>query len=241
MVGASVRRGLLAGAIAGLLAGLFALLVASPPLDAAIVLEAAADHGHAGEDTFSRATQRLGLVLGTALFGTAMGAVFGVVAAAATGRLRGDAWARSCTLATVAIISTVVLPALATPPNPPGVGDPDTVALRSVLYLAVAATGLVIAVMAWWSIRRLHERGLSLPAARAVALSGALILAGLLLASLPDAGPAGDFPAELLWQFRLGSLGTQVVLWGSLGVTHGLLSARHDRTAVGAVRSAGMR
>jgi predicted cobalt transporter CbtA len=41
-----------------------------------------------------------------------------------------------------------------------------------------------------------------------------------------------DFPAAVLWQFRLASLGTQAVLWATLGLLFGWLtdrSFRHDR------------
>ncbi|MDQ3899222.1 MAG: CbtA family protein, partial [Actinomycetota bacterium] len=41
-----------------------------------------------------------------------------------------------------------------------------------------------------------------------------------------------NFPAAVLWQFRLASLGTQAVLWATLGLVFGWLtdrSFRHDR------------
>jgi predicted cobalt transporter CbtA len=40
--------------------------------------------------------------------------------------------------------------------------------------------------------------------------------------------PAG-FPATVLWQFRLASLGTQAVLWATLGLLFGWLTDRNLR------------
>jgi len=37
---------------------------------------------------------------------------------------------------------------------------------------------------------------------------------------------AGGFPATLLWRFRLASLGTQAVLWTTLGLLFGVLTER---------------
>ena len=37
---------------------------------------------------------------------------------------------------------------------------------------------------------------------------------------------AGGFPATLLWRFRLASLGTQAVLWTTLGLLFGALTER---------------
>jgi predicted cobalt transporter CbtA len=35
-----------------------------------------------------------------------------------------------------------------------------------------------------------------------------------------------DFPAAVLWRFRLASLGTQAVLWATLGLVFGALTER---------------
>jgi len=39
----------------------------------------------------------------------------------------------------------------------------------------------------------------------------------------------GEFPAGLLWSFRLSSIGTQLVLWTALAVVFGLLCERANR------------
>ena len=55
---------------------------------------------------------------------------------------------------------------------------------------------------------------------------GFVIFVSVLLTTFPASADPGDFPAGLLWDFRLSSLGTQVVLWTGLGVIFGLLCER---------------
>jgi predicted cobalt transporter CbtA len=54
-----------------------------------------------------------------------------------------------------------------------------------------------------------------------------LILVGLGQFLLPtiDEVPA-DFPATLLWDFRIGSIATQLLLWATIGIVFGLWAER---------------
>jgi hypothetical protein len=238
MLGASVRRGLVAGLLAGLLAALFGFVVGEPAIDAAIAIEeqaAGADAHDATTVEVTRPQQRAGLVLATVLLGLALGPLFGVAAAWSVGRLAGDAWVRSLKLGAVAVAALVVLPALKYPPNPPAVGDPATVGARTTLYLGLGVCGLLLAVAAWTSGRHLRAV-LPAPVRQAAIGAGVLVVVGLLLALLPPAEGAAAFPADLLWDFRLRSLGTQVALHGGLAVAFGLLGARAERAAPAAVR-----
>jgi predicted cobalt transporter CbtA len=226
---AYLRRGLAAGLLAGLLAGIFAYLFAEPVLDRAIELENAA-HEHPGETVFDRGEQRAGLILATALYGTAVGALFGLLSAFF--RLRSSTlgeWRRSLALAGAVFLGAVLLPFLKYPPNPPGVGvDPSTLTERTMAYLATVALG-VLGVLAAWRFARGLE-GASLPA-RDLATGGILVgLLAFLYVAMPDFGAAsGHVPAELVWDFRLSSLGTQAVLWAGIGCTFGLLGERASR------------
>jgi len=235
-----MRRGAAAGLVAGALAALFALVFAEPAIDAAIELEEAhaawstvipvhdtGGHG-AAEAGLTRATQKLGLVTGMLIYGTALGGLFGVAAAWARGRLRGDAWSRSLKLGVSAVLALVVLPALAYPPNPPAVGDPDTVGARTLLTVGVWVFGLLVAAAAWSGARRLETRGWSRPGAQTSAGVAVLLALGVLFSLLPPTPGAGDFPADLLWSFRLGAIATQTVLFASLAVVYGLLAVRAE-------------
>ena len=237
MILTRLRRGLLAGLFAGLLAGLFGFALGEPVLDRAVELEERTHDGeHADDAVFSRGEQKAGLFLATGLYGTAVGGVFGLVSAYFRGRvsLRGE-WARSLALAGAIFAGFVLLPFLKYPPNLPGVGaDPETLTARTVAYLAMTALSLLSTFFAWRLARELE----GFAALVRHLLIGAFLLFswGLLLALMPGFGGAGDAPAELVWSFRLSSLGMQVVLWTGLGCAFGLLGERAE-TRVGRATS----
>jgi predicted cobalt transporter CbtA len=58
---------------------------------------------------------------------------------------------------------------------------------------------------------------------------GFAAIVGLLLAVLPPATDPGNFPAGLLWDYRLSSLGTLLTLWAVLGTSLGALCERTNR------------
>jgi predicted cobalt transporter CbtA len=225
---AYLRRGLAAGLLAGLLAGIFAYLFAEPILDRAIELENAA-HEHSGE-VFDRSEQKAGLFLATALYGTAVGALFGLLSAFF--RRRSSAlgeWRRSLALAGAIFLGAVLLPFLKYPPSPPGVSaDPSTFTERTMAYLAMVALGVLAVLAAWRSARGLE--GASLPV-RDLTAGGILVgLWAFLCFAMPDFGAASEHvPAKLVWDFRLSSLGTQAVLWAGIGCIFGLLGERASR------------
>ena len=230
MTWAYLRKGLAAGLLAGLLAGLFAYAFAEPVLDRAIELESAA-HGHE-EAVFDRGEQKAGLILATALYGTSVGALFGLFSAFLRRRTRTPSeWRRSLSLAGAVFLGAVLLPFLKYPPNPPGVGaDPSTLTERTLAYLAMAALGL-LAVLAAWSFARASLLDSSSRPLRYLASAAVLVgLWAFLYLAMPEFGPThGHAPASLIRDFRLSSLATQLVLWASIGCFFGVLSERARR------------
>lgn len=223
VIGAHLRRGVVAGLLAGLAAGLVALLLGEPALDAAIALE-----GPASGDGISRAVQKVGLVVGTSLVGLAIGALAGVALAWSQGRVAGDAWTRALKLGATTALAVVVLPALRYPPSPPGVGSGADVGTRTALAIGLGIGGLLLAGAAWSGARSLAGTGLSRPVRQvALALSTAAV-AAVVLALLPGVEGADALPAELVWRFRLATLATQVTLYGGVFVVLGLLVARAE-------------
>jgi Probable cobalt transporter subunit (CbtA) len=239
MIALYLRRGLAAGLLAGLLAGLFAFVTGEPLLDRAIGLEESAHtheggaaHSHAEEDEVivGRSTQKVGLFFATGLSGAFVGGLFGLAFAYFRGRLASESdWGRSLSLAAAIFAGAALLPFLKYPANPPTVGDPATIGVRTTAYFAMVGLSLLAVLAAWYASGRLRERGVSTPVRHVtVGLGLATVLAGLFLA-LPATADPGDFPAGLLWSFRLSSLGTQVVLWAGLGVLFGALCERARR------------
>ncbi len=239
-----LRRGLAAGLLAGLLAGLFAFFFGEPPLEGAIQLEEAVaeeaagghDHGdevagdHEEEEVFSRATQRVGLFFATGLSGAFVGGLFGISYAYFRGRLgTGSDWGRSVSLAAAIFAGAVLIPFLKYPANPPTVGDPDTIGVRTASYLAMVALSLLVVLGSWYAARILRARGVSAPARQLAVGLGVVVAVGVLFLVFPAEPDPGEFPAGLLWDFRLSALGTQLVLWAGLGAIFGLLGERANR------------
>src|SRR5215471_16111383 len=146
MVGKLLMRGMLAGRVAG-----------EPLVDTAISFEenmhAAHDHGDAGghdhdEEIVSRGTQAgLGLLTGVVAYGMAFGGLFALTFAYLHGRVgKLGARALSAWLALGAYVAVVLVPTIKYPANPPSVGDPDTIGMRTGLFFLMIVTSLVVAV-----------------------------------------------------------------------------------------------
>lgn len=241
MVWPLVRRGLFVGAIAGLLAGCFAFVFAEPLVQDAIDIEnARAAHAslqpvlaHISDWGIARPEQRAGLFLATTLYGLGVGGVFALAFAVVRGRGRPrDDWQLSVRLAAGLFAAVVLVPFLKYPASPPGATDPATIDQRTWLYLAMLAGGvlaLVAAARVMWAVP-----DDTAPWRRPVSGAATFVALSVLLAvSLPGVHEIPrDYPASLLWEFRLSSLGTQAVLWTALGVGYGIASVRAAPGAV---------
>ncbi|PXY26997.1 CbtA family protein [Prauserella muralis] len=226
-------RGLLAGLIAGALATVFAYVVGEPSVDVAIGLEEAGpgahEHGHGAEEAVvSRGVQRtVGLLTGVGLYGVAVGGLFAVAFAFVHGRL-GALRPRltAALLAAGAFVVVVLVPFLKYPANPPAVGQPGTIGDRTSLYFGFVALSLALGIVAAVAGRALADR-LGAWWGGLLAAGGYVVAAAVAAALLPvvDEVPP-EFPGSVLWDFRLASLATQLVLWTSLGLLFGAFAER---------------
>lgn len=234
-------RGMLAGLAAGVLATVFAYVVGEPRVEAAIALEesAHAAHGHHhGEDSLvSRGTQStLGLFTGIAGYGLAMGGLFAIAFAVLHGRVSTLRPRVSAALLAAGAFAVVVLvPFLKYPANPPAVGRSGTIGDRTALYFGFLALSVVAALISVAAGRTLADRFGAAPGAL-LGAGGYVVVMAVAAVLLPavDEVPAG-FPGSLLWDFRVASLATQVVLWGALGIGFGILAEQALRRAPAAV------
>jgi predicted cobalt transporter CbtA len=226
-------RGLLLGLLAGLVAGGFAFAFGEPHVDSAIALEEAAAaheepaaaHSHDEDALVSRPGQKAGLFLATGLYGLAVGGVFALVYAGLRGRVGPrDGGALALVAAGMAFVAVILLPFLKYPANPPAVGDPETITGRTVLYLVMILVGLAATAIAVATARRVTAGPWQRYGAAVAAFLVPVIAA---LALLPTVNEVPDgFPAALLWEFRIASLGTQFVFWAVFGVLFGWAAAR---------------
>lgn len=242
-----IARGLLAGAVAAVLAFVFARLCAEPIIGRAIAYEdgrieaenAQGVHEH-GIELFTRGVQaNAGLGFGVLLFGVAMGALFAVAFCVVYARAKSHApRLLSVQLAAAAFIAIYLVPFVKYPPNPPAVGQSDTIGERTGWYLVMVLISVVLAVAAVWLARRLAARfgtwngGLLAGGAYLVVLAAVTVLLPTVDETpQPLRDAAGviiypGFPADVLYEFRLVSLATQLVLWVTIGVVFAMLAGR---------------
>lgn len=232
-----MRRALSRGAIAGLAGGavLAVVLLAAGegPLQRAIDREPAA----AGEELISRAGQRVGGVIAAVLVGIALGLMLAFVAEVlrrpagpedregrGSGAMAGiEPWASSVRLAGLAFVVVNLVPMLKYPPNPPGVGDADTIGTRTGAFLALLAWSLVVAWAGWRAWGWLGRRRVPVPLAAPAVVAAGLVLVGLAYALLPPAASAGVVPAGDVWSFRVASLAGWAAYWAVAGTVLGWL------------------
>ncbi|SFS18059.1 Uncharacterized membrane protein, predicted cobalt tansporter CbtA [Granulicella pectinivorans] len=227
-------RGMVVGVLAGLLVFLAARVLGEPQVDRAIAFEAAADEakGEAAEpEVVSRHVQKtFGLLTAAVLYGSSLGGIFGLVFAYAHGRF-GPRRPRALAalLAVAGFVTVSFVPSLKYPADPPAVGNPETIGVRTTaffLMIAISILGMVLAT----KVSRVAARRFGAWNAGLVGAAFYVGLVGVVGYFLPtiDEVPVG-FPADLLWRFRLASWALQVVLWGAIGLLFGWLTERDAR------------
>ncbi|MER6105417.1 CbtA family protein [Streptomyces sp. NPDC001832] len=229
----SVRALLVRGMLAGLAAGALALVVAyflgESPVDAAIALEQAHSHDHGGgEELVSRTMQSTaGLATGVLVFGVAIGGIAALAFCYALGRIgRFGPRATAALIAGAALLAVYIVPFLKYPANPPAVGNHDTIGRRTALFFLMVALSVLLAVTAVILGKRLAPR-LGNWNATIAASVGYVLVIGLAYAFLPSFDEVGkDFPAGLLWEFRLATVAVQATYWITFGLFFGWLTER---------------
>ncbi len=248
MVGKLLMRGMLVGILAGILSFAFLKVVGEPQVDRAIAFEtqmdeakakAAADEAKAkglpvpAEETdyeiVSRTTQAgIGLFTGVTVYSIAFGGLFALAFALAYGRMGTlGPRATSALLAGMGLFAVYVVPE-------PQISGQSAVGRRSRddrdAHLSVFRDDLWFPSRLWsppaCSAGRLVGKWGAWDAALigAVAYLAVVLVVALLMPSVNEV-PEG-FPASVLWQFRMASLGAQLIMWGTLGLLFGRLTER---------------
>jgi hypothetical protein len=220
-------RGAVSGAAAGLLTSVAAYFFLEPTLGAAIALEGPTD----GEGPVSRETQKLlGMPLGFVFAGLALGLLFAVAYRVLPSRAKP--WQRSLGLAAGGFVALALIPQLRYPANPPGVGDPETIAGRTSGYLLAVALGVLVVSASYAGLRALRARGVSEPVRQSAVAGLAVLVVAIGYALLPDNTDPVNAPAALVWEFRIRSLGLLVLLYTGLGAVFAALTSHLQRDVV---------
>ena len=227
--GAVVSRALVVGVAVGVLLAAYVSVVVGPTIDAAVRLEEAAD-GHDGEALFTRGQQKGGGIAASVVYAVVAAGAFGTVYAAIRHRIAAASdLARASWLAAVAFASLALVPALAYPASPPGADSGADAGSRTVRYALCLVGAVVVAVLLTRLSAALRNH---LPEhTRTVVVAAAGVAAyGLLLVGLPSGpDPAAALPADLVWNFRVRSLGALALLWSGIGLGLGWLLDRAGR------------
>ena len=245
MVGVLLMRGMLVGVLAGLLCFAFLKIVGEPSLDRAIAFESSHSHEHEHshvaqgatghqEDTHdegvSRAVQSgLGLFVGVVVYSAAFGGLFALAFAFLLGRIDLDIRGSAALLAACAFVSLYLMPSLKYPANPPAIGSAETIGARTALYFAMMTISLVAMIAAAMLRRILAERidRWSASLVAAIAYIAVIVVAAMILPEVNEV--PDDFSATVLWQFRLASMGAQLLMWTTIGLGFGLWTERANR------------
>ncbi|MGQ0623762.1 MAG: CbtA family protein [Sporichthyaceae bacterium] len=200
-----------------------------------------------GEPLVSRGMQAgAGLGVGMLIFGVAMGVLFAVAYAVClgrTGRIRPRPLA--LLLGAAGFVTVSLIPFLKYPASPPAASADDTIRDRTGLFLLVVLLAVILAVVATVVGQRLRPRFGTWNAAL-MAGAGFTAAVAVIMAAFPPLGhlaenvaatgaehatetprPLRDdegylvfpgFPADVLAEFRVYSLGMHLLLWSAVAV-----------------------
>lgn len=224
-------RGMLVGIVAGLLAFGFAKIYGEPQVDRSIAFESAQAKakGEAPDpEIWSREVQStIGLFTGIVVVGTALGGIFSLVFAFCYGRFSEmSPKAFAALLALICFMAVYVIPDFKYPANPPAIGQPDTIGIRTGLYFSMIAIS-IIATIAAFSLRRMLVPRLGDWNATLLGVLAFLVMIAITYHALPVVNEVPEgYPAQTLWTFRIDSLGIQAILWAVIGLLFGFLTER---------------
>ena len=216
-LGTIMKAAVIAGLLAGLTAAVFHLVVTEPIIDRAIAVEEqrhAADGEHE-QPVVTREVQKGGLVVGFVAYGLIWSVLFGIAYRIAQPWLPGNGRLRPRWLAALACYWAVALfPFLKYPANPPGVGDPETIAYRQALYLAFLGLSILGVAVAF----ALSRRDRAARAGRRWLAPAALAVFCLIVYLVMPANPDPiEMPPDVVATFRTLSLAGLTLFWVVMG------------------------
>ena len=216
---------LISGAFAGLIHGTVNFAIVEPYLDQAIGIEnqnlfATGEEKDTPEFWVEyegyRIWQKSGQMLAGVILGTSIGALFGIVFALSRNSLPGNNDVKKAlVLAGVMWFTMFVIPFLKYPANPPTVGDPETVVLRSILYLSfITISGF--GVVGFYKLSQKFQNKRKL-----VPIIGYGIFISVVFFVMPENPDEITAPMDLVNEFRIMSFLGVTSFWISIGVILG--------------------
>src|ERR687891_2449141 len=217
---------LLAGAIAGTILGAINQVAVEPYIEHAIELEMrnTAQSGQVidpAEFAAYRFWQKGGEIIAGTILGLSIGSLYGIVFAYTRGSISGtNNKKKALIVASIMWFVLFLMPALKYPPNPPAVGNPETIYYRQSLYVAFLAISGFSALGLAFLYRKMMVASLNKTKKKAVIIipsAYAAIMAGAYLAMPANPDPI-NAPIDLVIGFRITSGITISMFWALLGV-----------------------
>jgi hypothetical protein len=259
MAGTLLLRGMLIGIVAGLFCFGFLKFVGEPQVDRAIAFETQLDEAKAHAEAQAliakglqapkeepeselvgrRVQAGIGLFTGVMFYNMAFGGLFALAFCLAYRRM-GDFEPRTTAalLAALGFVAVYIVPNLKYPANPPSVGDPATIGIRTALYFSMIAISLATMIAAGMLRLRLLARYGAWNAFLIAAAAYLLVVIVVGLALPPVNEVPTEFPAVVLWRFRMASAGAQLIMWTTIATGFGFVaesnlhsSQARDRTS----------
>lgn len=240
MVGNLLLRGMIVGVIAGLLVFAFARTFGEPLVDSAIAFEDQMNQAKGEQpepEIVSRETQAgLGLFTGVMSYSVAVGGLFALAFAFVHGRVSPfGARTTAALVAFAAFLAISLVPDIKYPANPPSVGNPDTIGIRTEYFFVMILLSLASVIAAVTVLKSLAPKYGNWNAAIIAGIGFIAVIAAIQYA-MPAINEVPDnFSAVTLWRFRVTSLAMHAILWTTLGVGFGALAERR----LGRTRRAG--
>ena len=216
---------LISGAFAGLIHGTVNFAIVEPYLDQAIGIEnqnlfATGEEKDTPEFWVEyegyRIWQKSGQILAGVILGTSIGALFGIVFALSRNSLPGNNDVKKAlVLAGIMWFTMFVIPFLKYPANPPTVGDPETVVLRSILYLSFITISGFGAVGFYKLSQKFQNKRKLVP------IIGYGIFISVVFFVMPENPDEITAPIDWVNEFRIMSFLGVTSFWVSIGVILG--------------------
>ena len=222
---------LFSGAIAGTFLGLINQVVVEPYIDKAIGIQTQAVI-NAGQiiDPMQQSDYRMwqkgGEIAAGTIYGISLSALFGVIFAYGRNSILlpgSNNTKKALVLAGIMFFVLFLIPTLKYPANPPGVGNPQTIYFREILYVGfIATSGFTTLALA--IIYRVFGNNNSLSSRKVIMLP--VIYAIVMVIAYVSFPPNPDkitVPMDLITSFRVAGAFTIGLFWWLMGITLGSL------------------
>ena len=120
-------------------------------------------------------------------------------------------------LALNGFLVAVLVPSLYLPPNPPGIETSLSVMTRQSIFLVIIIAGILASIAFWMIYSRLSRKYNPMSG---LLIGGFVFVAIISTAFLlvPSNSNIPSIPSDLLWKYRVESLGAMFAFWATIGV-----------------------